>query len=1143
MPTTLTNPANNHQGRGGRGGGRISNQSGRGRVGRGRGRGRESSVAHGNVDGVTHGITIGDMPHGNESNAGERAKSANGSRGRNSDRGSGRGRSGRTSHIGSREIDGHVIVTGSGAGRNRVAIRNSGRGGHEPKESSNRSERIHAQAYENNSKQRSPWGGRKPKESTEILHQNEVSAKGNVTDQTGQSVNNKSINNHTQQIRQNQRNGKRAKDNRTSNKIGAGDNKDPRDKSNNGEYKRKSRTKKTQYEPHQSYSSCLQRYNANSTRDSNEPTLIRGKIRIMPAKNGAAFVTCDRGSLSKDVLIADEWARNRALDGDYVFVELFPGDDNGEDDCAQEEKKCEKRDVTLGEIMESLELGCDDFVADDQRVIAAESSNEEVGDDDYIDDVEYEEEEYIIGDEIKEPNTTDDVTAEMWHDDEVQMQLWDPVINVRKKSKRTSCDLLLGTQRRGKVICVIPPKSTAGKSELTPADESYRKMTPSKTIVGTLSKLPDGGNKYLLSPNNKALPRFLCPPKTAEELKLNHNDGGAQMLYKAEYIYGSWSEIHKWPPCTRVTRLCGSCNVEDETKALLVEHDVDHGEFLPAVLRDVDEAVKSGRFLEPNNGHALEEEMGWKPTAEMCRGRRDYRKHRVFTIDPTTARDLDDALHVTQLPDGRVEIGVHIADVSHFVKPGSAVDEEALRRATTVYLVDRVIPMLPRPLCEIACSLNENVERLAFSCVWRMNIDGTMSSKNGKSKADEVWYGRTVIKSCSRLDYATAQNIIDKKVATGEKQVDETLWPKSRQPTGGHTIDEVAADVRLMHKVAMARRKLRFENGALALNGVKLTFQLEEDGVTPKMCAPYPLRDSNRLIEEYMLLANFLVAQRLITHAKGRALLRQHPPPLEAGLQNVVEVSKESFDFDIDVSNSKTLQESLSRLSRTCSDELVIQCVTESLMTPMRPAEYIAAGEVNEEDWQHFALNIPYYTHFTSPIRRYADVIVHRLLEATIDDTVDECASQQVIHGDAMHCNDKRMASKKAQERSDRVFLSLFLKKNPISSVLGVCLGIGEKTFTIFVPSLGLSTRVFLEEHRDIFDMNTFEDCGGKRKLIIRPKSNLVPGMEAKDGENRRVHSWTSLNVSVFTKLNVACFCKEKTPIDVKVMVVGPWVE
>jgi len=251
--------------------------------------------------------------------------------------------------------------------------------------------------------------------------------------------------------------------------------------------------------------------------------------------------------------------------------------------------------------------------------------------------------------------------------------------------------------------------------------------------------------------------------------------------------------------------------------------------------------------------------------------------------------------------------------------------------------------------------------------------------------------------------------------------------------------DTTSIDVRLMHMVAMARRALRFENGALALNGIKLAFQLEDDGETPKLCAPYPLRDSNRLIEEFMLLANYLVAQRLITHAHGRALLRNHSPPLELGMQQVVDVSRESYGFEIDTTNSNSLQSSLSRLSRECNDPLVVQCVTESLMTPMRPAEYIAAGELDAVEWQHFALNIPYYTHFTSPIRRYPDVIVHRLLQATLDDNVDDYPlNQNEINTQAGHCNDMRMNAKKAQERSDRVFLSLYLKENPIKSTLGV---------------------------------------------------------------------------------------------------------
>lgn len=926
---------------------------------------------------------------------------------------------------------------------------------------------------------------------------------------------------------------------------------------------RSSRTKKVNYPPHATHASCLQRYNSSltsssspsiisSTSSKGKHIIIRGKLRALPASNknnnvggpnnfskASAFVTCDRGSLVRDVVIQNEVDRNRALDGDLVFVELLndvngmaESDDRNGGDGMQKQRR--SNNITMGEYIDELNLNYDEISESCRAGMESETG--------------------FMNNEVEE-------AVERWHDDEVQMSLWDPVLNLRKRLKKKCSDFegenidaeVNGHVRQysGRVICIIPPSGAGGQSEFSPEDEGFMKQIPRRTIVGTLTKLSDG-NRFLLVPNNKCLPRFMCPAGTKEDEEVggnsnnDTNDGEKNTnLYQAEYIFGSWSSMNKWPPCTNVRKLCGSCSVEDETKALLVENGVDHGEFPATVLRDVDEAVESGRFLEDKASHdegVVEKDMGWKPTEEMCRGRRDYRSHRIFTIDPTTAKDLDDALHITPLPDGRVEIGVHIADVSHFIQPGSAVDEEAMRRATTVYLVNDVIPMLPRPLCEIACSLNENVERLAFSVVWRMNLDGTlgkMGGRKGKDKDDDIWYGRTVIKSCARLDYATAQHIIDGNVATGETQVDENLWPKSRLPTGGHTVDQVAADVRLMHKVAMARRKLRFSNGALALNGIKLAFQLKEDGETPLLCAPYPIRDSNRLIEEYMLLANYFVAQRLITHANGRALLRNHSPPIEQGMQNVVDVSKEALNFDIDTTDSSTLQASLSRLSRECDDELVVQCVTESLMIPMKPAEYIAAGELREMDWHHFALNIPYYTHFTSPIRRYPDVIVHRLLQATIDDNVDEFPqSQAEIHVVASHCNDKRMAAKKAQERSDRVFLSLYLKKNPVSATLGVCLSVGEKTFTVFVPSLGASFKVFLQEHEDCFNTNSYSDDNGKRHIVINPKAVLIPGMQSEDFTEP---FWKSLDIKVFTKLEVSCTCKTRPPIDVSVKVVGPW--
>jgi len=678
--------------------------------------------------------------------------------------------------------------------------------------------------------------------------------------------------------------------------------------------------------------------------------LVRGTLRVVPGKDASAFVTCDRGSTKEDILVATNLERNRALHGDLVFVKLLDEEDDNEDEDEEDDNEVDNENNDI----------------DNANQVAALTLQEE----------------------------------HMWQDDSTQVHLWNPLVPIRRG---TDFSPMMDTanmaaaggplpRRRGRVVHVLPPTLHLTCEIQTPNyDPSTASgITPKKTIVGLLKFMTrrDGTKLYLLTPSKKSLPQFLTPPffKPTE---------GEDGIYRAEYVYGSWKEGHVWPPCTNVQFIGHSCNVEDETMALLIEHGVDHGEFESDVLKDVQDVVASGLYTSHND-------IGWKPTPEMYVGRRDYRTQRIFTIDPTTARDLDDALHITQLPNGTVEMGVHIADVSYFVQPEHPVDNEAQRRATTVYLVDRVLPMLPRPLCEVACSLNENVERLAFSCVWTMNMDGTLTG-------DEVWYGRTVIKSCARLDYATAQNIIDGTILDTNGNLDETLWPSSRRPTGHHTVDQVAADVRLMHKVAMARRKLRFDNGAIALTGVKMTFRLDADGETPNLCAPYPIRDSNKLIEEYMLLANFLVAQRLITHTGPLACLRHHPPPLMQGLQNAVQIAMEGKGFVIDLESSQTLQQSLSRLGRECDDELVMQCVTEMLMVPMRAAEYMAAGNFNQEEWKHFALNIPYYTHFTSPIRRYPDIIVHRLLQATLDGTVDEFHwDQGDIQSICSHCNEKK---------------------------------------------------------------------------------------------------------------------------------------
>jgi len=352
------------------------------------------------------------------------------------------------------------------------------------------------------------------------------------------------------------------------------------------------------------------------------------------------------------------------------------------------------------------------------------------------------------------------------------------------------------------------------------------------------------------------------------------------------------------------------------------------------------------------------------------------REHTIFTIDPPTAKDLDDALHVTQLPDGTYEIGVHIADVSFFVEEGTALDAEARRRATSVYLVQKVIPMLPSILCEQLCSLNPNVDRLAFSCIWKMNADGTL--------VDETpWFGRTVIRSCAKMDYPTAQRVIDGIIPTEysaaapdeesfRAALPEDVWESGRRPVG-HRARDVAKAVWIMNQLARERRVRRLAGGALVLDNPKLTVSLDANG-NPIGFGTYTIREANMLVEEYMLLANYFVAEKLISDMGKYSFLRRHPPPDMKGLSDVKSIA-DVLGIPLDISTANSLQMSLNRVSRRHS-----KVMTALLMQPMKPALYVVADSCEPNGWRHYALAIPYYTHFTSPIRRYADLVVHRQL-------------------------------------------------------------------------------------------------------------------------------------------------------------------
>jgi len=638
-------------------------------------------------------------------------------------------------------------------------------------------------------------------------------------------------------------------------------------------------------------------------------------------------------------------------------------------------------------------------------------------------------------------------------------------------------------------------------------------------------------------------------------------------------ISAEWPTKSKMALAENVRSLGEMGSIETETEALLIQANCLHGPFTQEALESLRGLL--GDLLDEDAEEAAAGGSGrskrvWQVPAEEIAKRRDLRSTRIFTIDPPNAKDLDDALHITELEDGTYEIGVHIADVSYFLAEGTPLDVEAQKRATSVYLVQKVIPMLPPILCEQLCSLNPNVDRLTYSCIWRMNKDGSLVEGHAP------WFGRSVIRSCAKLDYPTAQRMVDGLVPNVPSEgsdpdaflasLPETVWEGARRPPpppeAGALYHQAAwaisQDVCMLHSVAMERRKRRLRSGALTLNRAKMTFSLNMEG-NPVSASTYVLRESNQLVEEYMLLANYLVAEELLASVGKLAFLRGHPTP-DKGKFTAIKTFAESQGLVIDVSTARSLQLSLVEIQRT-ADPLIFKCVTALLMQPMKEAFYMVAGQQNRYD--HYALSICYYTHFTSPIRRYADVTVHRLL-TMIDEAkvaasaVGRNAATRVawsaqkeleLGAIATHCNEMKTASKNAQTRSDRVFLSIYLMDHPCD-VSGVVIGIGQKSFTVLIECIGAEERIFCDDlEREAGVTNSFDAATQTITLVRGAKRASASGGGGEgagaasgggSSSSRILEGAEVMHIRYMCPVVVHLSSKRTPPLNVQVTLVGP---
>lgn len=452
-------------------------------------------------------------------------------------------------------------------------------------------------------------------------------------------------------------------------------------------------------------------------------------------------------------------------------------------------------------------------------------------------------------------------------------------------------------------------KYLAGKTK--PRAYVTRVITRAReTYVGTISA---GGNSFFIVPDGTKMHTDFYVPKE----RLNGATDGDKVIFKLR----DWPAKAKNPYAAIVEVLGRSGENTAEMHAIVAEFGFD---------TKFDDEVE----------HAADQFPTKISAAEIAR-REDFRGITTFTIDPADAKDFDDALSFQTLPNGNVEIGVHIADVSHFVTPGDIIDQEAVARATSVYLVDRTIPMLPERLSNELCSLRPHEESLTFSAIFELDAQGIVKKYR---------FAKTVIYSDHRFSYEDAQEVIENKTGTYAKELET------------------------MNNIGLKLRNARYENGAINFETTEFRFVLDDQG-TPTAVIPKVRKDAHKMIEEYMLLANKYVAMHLYTKNDKTPLpYRVHEEPSDEKITEFAETAAE-FGYKIDTRSykaySKSINEMVAKIEGTMEGDILQPLAIRSM-----EKAYYTSKKIG-----HFGLAFDYYAHFTSPIRRYPDLITHRMLQ------------------------------------------------------------------------------------------------------------------------------------------------------------------
>ncbi|KAL2051767.1 hypothetical protein ABVK25_007923 [Lepraria finkii] len=730
--------------------------------------------------------------------------------------------------------------------------------------------------------------------------------------------------------------------------------------------------------------------------------LVAGILRVNKKNRSDAYVTAS--DLDADIFICGSKDRNRALEGDYVAVELLDVDEVWGQKREKEEKK-KRKDITDARNgtsnategrprSDSAANGDSGQTGGTEGGLRRRGSLRQRPTQKKNDDVEVEGQSLLL---MEEEEVNDE-----------QKPLY--AGHVVAVIERVAGQMFSGT------LGLLRPSSQATKEK----QEAERQHRDGGYGRHQQDRQPDKPKIVWFKPTDKRVPLIAIPTEQAPRDFVEKHQDYANCIFVA--CIKRWPITSLHPFGTLVEMLGKMGDLKVETDALLRDNNFGPDDFSDAVLKNI----------------GFDEWSVSNESEEALASRRDFRTETTFTIDPNGTQELDDAIHVKELPGGVVEVGIHVADAAHFIKANSLVDREAKKRGTGVYLMNRAVNMLPPRLASDICSLSPGEERFTVSVVFKVN------SETGRVLDNNAWIGKAIIKSAGKLTYDDVDAVI------GGKEVE----------LQGAT----AKDIHILKKIAQKFREARYSSRSEDVPPLRLLHQLDDENV-PVEHNIFDSTPAHEIIEELGHKANAFVAQRIAAALPEKAFLRHQASPNPRRLTTFAD-RMTRLGYDIDTSSSGALQNSLFNVK----DADLRKGMETLLVKAMQRAKYFVLGRARPDQVPHYAMNLPLYTHFTNPSRRYADIVVHRQLEAALSNGAIEFTEDvENLVKTAEFCNTKKDSAQSAQEQSVHIESCRIMDKKRvelgsefISESIVLC--VYESAFDVLIPEYGFEKRVHCDQ-------------------------------------------------------------------------------